>query len=388
MGTCAKEVMVRMSHRKRMIFAGIAAVTILAGSLHRLESDLPEPQKAGANLLTTLVRGLEHWEGQYEAIGGICKYETFVSEFQQKADSKLLGGKSMGPRSLDTVRFVRSGPRWQLEVVELVSNGINNWGFLHTLPAGKTGRDGGAPLRVMENSDGEKVSLIDYAENRCWVSTDNPADPGMHVTAHLLHHLFLLINRQSPSRFVKDCKSPSVEALETVEGTRCYRVADYQPKPDGNGGYMVAIWIAPDKGFAPIKFEDLFIATGDPINGQRYVTTCTEIKEVRQGLWLPMKVVHHVYGYYGDERQVWRSTSIVTVNNWIVNPPKQDLCFSPHIPLGTEVEEREGLEGSRHFVGDTDRELELFSPQTAPPPFDARRSQPLKSRDVRKNAWP
>ena len=350
------------------------------------DARLPDPASPG--LMETLVRGAEHREAIAASIGALCTHEIFLSERQLSADRQLSSRGDLGTRALDIVRFRWSGQQWWMEVLELYSSGWNNWCFLGALSPGWTIDDhGSSSVRAMEFSDGVRVWQVDLRHPAARVMEASGSGVLHGSFGTLAHTLLLRVNDKPLSRFLRELKSPVIEALEDIDGNECYRVADYRPGPGGVGGYMVAVWIAPDRGFAPVRFEDLFMP-GDKREGQRYVRLCTDMTEVAPGLWLPMEATQHVYGYVGDEPQVWRWTRVVKVQSWDLDVPICNRLGETMLPLGTTVMGASPLEAGQHVVGNTQRIVDAFDPGAPPPPIDAARARPLVSTDLKENAWP
>lgn len=350
--------------------------------------DAALPDTSTPGLMETLIRGAEHREALYSSLGATCTSEMFYSDRQVQIDCDSSGRQDLGTRALDVVRFRWSGTRWWLEVLELCSSGWNNWCFLGALPAGPNqDGEGKSPPRAVEFCDGEQLWRLDFRQPTA-VVRDAPGSGRLQGSLRSLAHALLLhVNNEPLSEFLRSLKAPVIEGIETVQGVDCYRVVDYRPAESGAGGYMAAIWIAPDKGFAPVKFEDLFIP-GKEINGQRYVTLCSRMQEVRPGLWLPRTASHQVYTYLADDPHAWRWTRVVGVQSWEVDVPVEPACFETMLPLGTTVVAIGPSPPATYVVGDTHEVARTFDASAPPPPIDAARARPLVSSDLRENAWP
>lgn len=378
------------------------AVLSLTGAC-ALAAGLPSPEEAGDDLLAELIEGAREREARIQTLGALCTYDTFLSPNTREAWSSMpTQRQALGSRAFDVLRFLWSGNRWRLEVAKLFSYGQNDWCFLGPVPEGKLADDDGScPYRAMAISDGERVIEADFfrglAEGR--MHTGGGPHPGGGHISKILRMLFLIVNRRIPSQYLEGLENPVVEALEEVNGIECYRVVDYKPRENG-GGYMSAVWIAPEKGYAVLKFESLFIHASSQ-SGQRYLQTGQNLEEVEPGLWLPTKTTHITYNYHLGGYNGWGWTHIVKVLSWAVNPSAEEMLWQLDLPLGTtlieyeNVRETEGEEGTivtghrrEHTVGDTKRLLEEFDYDAAPPPTDSARERPLKSLDIMENAWP
>jgi len=239
----------------------------------------------------------------------------------------------------------------------------------------------------MEFCDGTRVWQLDFRQPTAVVRDASGSAAIQGSFKQLAHALLLHVNDKPLSGFLRSLKAPVIEELELIEGTQCYRVVDYRPGKDGVGGYMAAVWIAPEMGFAPVKFEDLFMP-GQKREGQRYVRLCARMQEVRPGLWLPTRTTHHTYGYAEDDPDVWRWATAVSVEAWELDVSVEGKCFDTMIPLGANVIGMRRSDAGRYVVGNTDGIMRSFDPDAPPPPIDAARARPLVSTDLKENSWP
>lgn len=349
------------------------------------------PEVGSPGLMETLTRGLQSREAMCDSLEAICTVEKWTSKRELEAGraNQFTKDRELGARSLDVVRFRWSGEKWRVEVLTLVSDGWPHWGFFAPLPVGVAANDyGNSPLRAMGMSDGNYACQVDLRQPSAMIGR-RQAGSMYRGVGGMLTRLLLSIDAEAPSEFLTGLKNPVIEGIDVIDTTECYRVVDYRPRVEGQQpGYMTAVWIAPDRGFAPMKFEDLLIPS-DKRKGYRHVRLCTDMREVQAGLWLPTRTVSYMYNYRDDDPGIWRWTTVVTVRSWKVNASVEERPFEFELPLGTTVLGGPTAPGiGRYVVGDTKEVLSSFDPDAEPPAIDPARARPLKSSDVVENAWP
>lgn len=127
---------------------------------------------------------------------------------------------------------------------------------------------------------------------------------------------------------------------ETIAGKTC-RVIDCPA--EYNAGH-VTFWISPDCGFRPLKMEY------DAPGGREWTTRITEISEVSEGIWLPLKGETLIYlpdPNTGARMRYSAVEFVVDPNTIQVNTDIDDSAFAFEFPPATEVMDRIAAEGYR-----------------------------------------
>lgn len=140
-------------------------------------------------------------------------------------------------------------------------------------------------------------------------------------------------------------------SLEMVAGKRCYVIECANKKQTLRG----RLWISPDSGFRPMKME-YYLS-----NGAFCSYAITEMKEVAEGLWLPMKGTEqwHVHPPFSESLVLYSSANFeVDPNSVKVNSDMSDEEFVFTFPQGTQVHDR--LAGLMYVVGDAEYTAELM----------------------------
>lgn len=325
-----------------MFLRKLVPPVILVGaiSLSALAIWGPITHAAAEDILAKLIRETLRREAMCQTLAAECTYERLFSERQMEIDRKGFGGRELGPKSVDLLRFRWSGSKWRVEAVQLYSSGRPTWAHYPTPPGPAPQKDGASTVRSMEISDGTRVCQWDLERPRPSgaVCRDLPSTGRVSGRfGNVLNHLLLHVNGKPLSDYLKSRDKPVVvEGIEEIEGIQCYRVVRRQPMTDKQPQYMVAVWIAPDRGYAPVKFEDRWIPSKNT-KGQRYLRLCTDMQEVQPGLWLPTRTVHYIYAYDGQLPGVWRRASTVDVKAWKVNPLLEHGTFEIDLPPGTRI---------------------------------------------------
>jgi len=128
--------------------------------------------------------------------------------------------------------------------------------------------------------------------------------------------------------------------METLLGRRCYVVECRHewktPRPD-ESWLLGKFWLSPDLGFRPLKIE-----YHSP-HGLFSSHEVTVVKEVADGLWLPMKGIKKEYGPYpaGSESLTVHKTTEFEVDPKTVkvNSGIDDEQFTFTFPIGTVVDD-------------------------------------------------
>ncbi len=142
----------------------------------------------------------------------------------------------------------------------------------------------------------------------------------------------------------------------------------------------LSAWIAPDKGFAVLGWEDFVVSTDHPGEGYLRVIKAQAVEEVAKDIWLPKEVVHHEYLYRPGEDDAWQSTRLVQFDSLEVKHDIDWLQVACRPALGTFVDDRR----AENAVGGQPYYEAGGAPRPAPPipHYDAAAAAPITGTEL------
>jgi hypothetical protein len=193
-------------------------------------------------------------------------------------------------------------------------------------------------------------------------------DPGTYGVGRL-HRVYNYLGlrplrpHESPLEGFQACDSVRVAGTEGIGGERCLRLVAHRRFPDSEAQHR--LWLAVDKGYAPVRAEGLWAHLPALLTGGREVVEASDLTEVAGGLWLPMRTVRYRYEYRGGGDDPWAATSELIFQRLEANHPPAASRFRFEFPLGTRVSR--GPEVRRAFEGSSRQALRDFQATPGPP---------------------
>jgi len=324
----------------------------------------------------TLILGLANREQQLRTLEGMVTVETaYDAEMLAaltKADAANGAPKDLTykERALHQVAFWLDfgEDRWRVEVAEVVSSGLNEWGFPVNYGRGEP------PARtpvLVEVREGAEVTHWDVVRGSASIDQFNPQirGGGGHMRPALERYLRLGY-ASAPT------KGYALGGQEVVDGIQCYKLV-YRERSQTNH-VVSTLWVAPDKGFCPVRYSALSVFPDDPKRGSRSVITCSPI-EVAEGIWLPAETTIASYGYVPERDRATYTVFVARFSDLKANEPIPECRFAVHLPLGTGVRDEAG---HRRTVGQVDKVLPKARVAPRPREADPAYLRPLQGNEV------
>jgi hypothetical protein len=271
----------------------------------------------------TVILGLANREQRLRTLEGMATVETVydaeaLAAFQ-KADAANGAPKDLTykERALHRVAFWLdfSEDRWRVEAAELVSSGLNEWGF-----SVNYGRGEPPPLTPV---------LVEVREGHMRPALDR----------------FLRLGYAS-----RTTEYYTLGGQEVVDGIECYKLV-HRERSEANH-VVSTLWVAPGQGFSPVKYVALSVFPNDPKRGSRSVITSSPT-EVAEGIWMPAQTTITRYAYVPERERAACTVSVARFSELKANEAMPDWRFAVQLPLGTTVHDM----GRLRVIGRIDEAL-------------------------------
>lgn len=320
---------------------------------------------------TTLLLGLKSCQQKVRTIHGIATAEV-VYEPEKLARMTAQDAQAGAPKDLQydrkglhTVAFWVNleEQRWRIEVAELMTTGLNEWGFLTNYAMGQERPR--APV-LLEVCDGSSITWWDMLFGRAEVSQYDArlSHGGGYACGKLCRLLMLGWSAVDPEGY-------SLVGRETVGEVDCYKLVDRTETDTIKS--KVCLWVAPEYGFALVRYMTLGASKKEPRAGGRTEATATSLAEAPGGIWIPTEVMVTQYTYRGGEEKPLCTFEALHVDELTVNEQLSQWLFHLQLPLGTIVQQ----EGQGTILGHPQASLAYFTEHPTVPRYNQAYMAPL-----------
>lgn len=143
-----------------------------------------------------------------------------------------------------------------------------------------------------------------------------------------------------PLRYIQDLEKANITfrpaGSEAIDGINCMR---YISKGQGvNGPYRITLWLAPEKGFAPMKImdEEFISRGGEIVNGSIQLYIVRDFIRISDRIFLP-KIAKKEYYAFPDGRRKLLSSITFIMHQFALSPNPTKDFFDEHFSPGTKV---------------------------------------------------
>ncbi len=305
----------------------VVAGVVVAGLARQVEGSRVQPE------VTTVRKGLEH---RLQAIQRLRLTATLRDYFskrwrQGQSTAPNLPGEPQD-RALTFVALTLEPPKWHAELWQAVAGGHNMWGFQNFNDELRRGsRNPANDRRLVSWCDGEQVTSLDATVARAEIQSYQGTFPE-YVSAVLVP-LSLMANPTIEAVLASERAGYSgAETLEEVETVRVVARGISKTKR-----VYWAVWVSPELGYAPVRFESHWVSIAEPVSGTCVVTRAMHFTEVAPGLWVPERAQTDTFRYYGTRTPEWLRTRVVTWSRLDLNDAVDTAVWAQAAPIGTEV---------------------------------------------------
>lgn len=365
-------------YRRKLTQVGILllGVVLACGAGERIAG---APGGARDDMAETLLKGIEHRLSAATSLQGRVLFhyilsESYAEQMQKRHEADAAGFGQTAPQQLeplekhhaDLVDFEYDESRWRWEAVQLTNTGQDWTGFLRT-PAEWRSLEPAAFYRISV-CDGETVYTYDRSLNwgtaRPYAEERKPYDLGVigSLVVATLDQAVLLAVREYGFEAIH-------RGTVTYENAPCHRL---DIRSTGEFKRLTRAWIAPSLGYAVLRYENLYFASGGL--AKAHVVRSRDLKELLPGVWCPRYVQRDHFRYEQTEAVThWAYTHIVEVRSLEANQPLIGVVTPYQFPFDARVEDDSVHPPEVRFSASdvARRKSELLSLGAAPDPWGA-----------------
>lgn len=201
--------------------------------------------------------------------------------------------------------FVCDGARWRVDQRGLFAQGSgargdNVWGFARAYAVGDLHRRRRSVVKIT-TCDGKTLNTHDSTSGK--LTTRRTATP-LLVTRRPLRQFWLFGGSFRPHSFAS--LSPHHVSVwpqnPVVQGRSCrvlliHSYASRPLRPDDP--HITAVWLCPELAFTPLRVDTMLYGIEGAI--ERTSTLAEDIRQIEQGVWLPMRTLSYRVVYVGGK---------------------------------------------------------------------------------------
>ena len=201
--------------------------------------------------------------------------------------------------------FVCDGARWRVDQRGLFAQGSgaredNVWGFARAYAVGDLHRRRRSVVKIT-TCDGRTLHTYDSTSGK--LTTRRTATP-LLVTRRPLRQFWMFGGSFHPHSFAS--LPPHHVSLwpqsPVVQGRPCcvFLTHGYKPRPlRPDDTHITAVWLCPELAFTPLRVDTMLYGIEGAI--ERTSTLAEDIRQIEQGVWLPMRTLSYRVVYVGDK---------------------------------------------------------------------------------------